>query len=93
MLWFLRIKNAVSKIMHSSVSHYLILMKLLFPTMGCSSLTDSALIWCALTHRTDVYHVWIRDTGSEKHSGHYHNYRLHSVMSGLWVLACVRRAD
>ena len=25
-------------------------------------------------------------------SGHYHNDQLHSVTSGLWVLACARRA-
>ena len=30
MLWFSRIKNMVSKIMHSSVSHYLTLIKHLF---------------------------------------------------------------
>ena len=31
-----------SKIMCSSVSHQLILLKYLFPTMSCSSLTDPA---------------------------------------------------
>ena len=49
--------------------------------------------FCALTWRTDAYCIWISDTGSWKHSGHYHNNQLHSVFSGLWVLAHGRRAD
>ena len=59
-------------------------MKLLFPTMSNSSLTDPALM---CTHLHDWYCLWISDTGS-----HYHNDLLHLVMSGLWVLACGRRA-
>ena len=41
----------------------------------------------------DVYHIWVNDTGSQKYTGHYHNDRLHSFKSGLWVLACGRTAD
>ena len=40
-----------------------------------------------------VYCVGISNTGSQNHSGHYHNDRLHLVTSGLGVLACGRRAD
>ena len=36
-LWFLRIKNRVSKFICANVSHLLFSMKLLFPTMSCSS--------------------------------------------------------
>ena len=39
--------------------------------------------WVFITRRTNVYCVWISDTGSQKHSSHYHNDRLHSVTSGL----------
>ena len=43
MVWFLTIKNTVSK-MCLSVIHSLILTKLLFPTMSDSALTDPALL-------------------------------------------------
>ena len=44
---------------------------------------------CALTSRTDEYHVWISNTGSQKHSNHYHNNRLHSVRS--WSVSMRRK--
>ena len=48
---------------------------------------------CALTHRADEYRIGISGNGSNKHSGYYLNNGLHSVLSGLWVLALGRRAD
>ena len=60
-----------------SIKSLIDFMKLLFLAMSCSSYTTQH--FCALTNRSDVYGVWISDTGSLKLSGHYLNDRLHSV--------------
>ena len=93
-LWFLRINNSLkSYALVCKFNEALILMKHLFPTMSCSSLTDPALLdthpqgWCISCH------ILISGTSSYKHSGHYHNNWLHSVTSGFSMLQCGRRAD
>ena len=70
MLWLWRIKNTVSNVMRSSESHYLILMKHLFPKMSCSSLTDPAMLrthpqgWC-ISHMDQWY--WFIETFRSLH--------------------------
>ena len=89
MLWFLRIKNRISKFMRSPVSHWLILWR--FYSLQWAAVPRLTQHCCTLTHSADVYSVWISYTSSKKYSIHYINDRLDSVSSGLW--ACGRRAN
>ena len=65
-------------------------MKLLFPTMSCSSLTDPALLH---TPPQAVYIAFGLLILVYRNIQVYLNDRLYSVSSGLSVLACGRRDD
>ena len=84
MLWILRINNRSSKLIIDFNEAFIPYNNaVLGLTQHCYT----------VFHRADVYCMWISDTGSYEHSGHYLNSCLHSLLSGLWVLACRRRAD
>ena len=89
MLWFLRIKNRVSKFMRSSVSNNWFQWS--FYSIQWAAVFRLTYHCCTLTCRADVYCIWISDTGSWNYSNL--NDRSHSVSSGLCVLACGRRPD
>ena len=73
-IFIINVMKGVSLSIHLKVLCY---MKCWIPPTSCSfQLTQ---YWCTPTCRTNVYHDWFHDSGTQLHSGHCQIDRLHSV--------------